>query len=210
MERMQWIALAVCAALAVPAWAAPEDDREEPLEDQDRRREDRSSPFEVRGLVGVNSYVGDAADLATAGPAYGVGVALRVNRALGLEVSYQGATYDTDDDLPGGDYGLTENGGQALVRAGSPAGRVEPYAFGGIGFSRLDADTSLPTAVDDATLVKVPVGAGLDYRIADGTIDWEVGARGTYNFVVSDDDAFTGVDGRPDQLSVTFNLSARF
>jgi hypothetical protein len=68
--------------------------------------------------------------------------------------------------------------------------------------------------VEDATLVKVPLGAGIDWNIPGNLNDiaeFTVGARATYNLTI-DSGAFPTTDKATssDQLLTTLQLGARF
>jgi len=167
----------------------------------------------VEAQGGVLSYPGEAASQVTPGGMYGVVVGIEPPiPVFELELGYQGAAYQTDSRLAGAQENIVENGGQALLMASPEIGAIEPYAFGGYQLSRLNVyeRPNASGAVTDDTLSKVPVGAGLDVHLGDVL----VGARGTYNFVFSDQ-AFTNLpqnagNRSADQLTGSLLVGGQF
>ncbi|MFN7135107.1 MAG: hypothetical protein ACK4N5_23730, partial [Myxococcales bacterium] len=107
--------------------------------------------------------------------------------------------------------GVMDNGGQAIVKLTPRLPRFEPYAFGGVGVSRLNVlGAAEHDGVRDDVLVKVPVGAGLDYRLWNGErTDVTLGARGQFGLVFSED-AFVDALARSSDARFTLQLGAGF
>ncbi|QRK08350.1 hypothetical protein JQX13_51990 [Archangium violaceum] len=177
--------------------------------------------LEVQSQGGVLTFPGEAAAVTTAGAQWGVLLGLAPWPALGVELSYQGAIYRTDEALSPVQDQVLENGAQAVVKVGPRLGRFEPYALGGLAVSHRDvrAREGGPGVLQDGALAKAPVGAGFDVRIplARVAVLGEVGpslllgARGTYHFLLRTP-ALGDVDGGrgADQIGASVNLGARF
>ncbi len=202
-RNRKWLAvLAFAPALALGQIRT---EREEWLRDRD---------VSVKAQGGMLTYTDESAALTAPGASYGVLVGFDLTRLWQAELSYQGAAYATDDDLPFEQDTILENGGQGILLVAPDIGRFEPYALGGIGVSRftvLEGATPNP-AVDSATLVKVPVGVGAQYHapVADGETAFTVGARTLFDFIVAGDPFPTLVGGLPTQFQTTLQLGATF
>ena len=188
----------------------------------DGRRGIKRSGVEVDLLGGALGYRTSPRGGANAGPSYGFALGFRTGGPVGLELSYQGATYTPSGtrDLTGGVDRITENGAQALLKLGGQAGPFDLYVLGGAGISRFtvaggSTDTSVAggTAVHNGTIYKVPAGVGLDFHIPVGGPDLLIGARGQYNFIFNQSDVFTGVsnsDRDADQIQAQVNVGMLF
>jgi hypothetical protein len=203
MKRMMSWLVPTFALLATPALA--EDSRE-------------NKPFDVSAQAGLLTFTGEAANFTSPGVSYGVLAGMDVLPWLGGELSYQGAAYVTDGRLSPGDndIGISENGGQAVVKAGPRLGGIQPYALGGLALSFLNVKDreSAFGVVEDATLIKVPLGAGVDWHIPGNMNDiaqFSLGARATYNLTV-DSGAFPTTDNATSssQFLTTLQMGARF
>ena len=206
-RKMSWL-VPTLALLAAPALA------------QERGPDGRRiTRYDVQAQAGLLTYTGEAAGFTSPGVSYGVLAGADFLPWLGGEISYQGAAYVTDSRLSVGDddIGISENGGQLVAKAGPQLpGGLQPYALGGVALSFLDVKDREQAfgVVEDATLLKVPVGAGIDWKIPGNLNDlaqFTVGARATYNLVV-DNGAFpTANDGNSDdQFQTTLQLGASF
>jgi hypothetical protein len=223
-RKMSWLVPA--ALLALPGAAlAQEQDRVEEVQEELREdaqvlgREAQERNLEVSAQAGLLTYTGDAAAFTAPGVSFGVLAGIDVTPWLGGEASYQGAAYMTDNRLSPGndDIGISENGAQLVAKVGPQlAGNIQPYALGGLNLSVLDVkdrETAFG-AVEDAFLVKLPVGAGVDWQIPggrDSLAQFSVGARATYNIML-DSGAFPLVDdaASANQLQTTIQLGAQF
>ena len=203
------------AALLLPTGAFAQDDMDQPdvvvVDGQDQRNEVQDRGLEVQALGGVRSFTGEAGDFLATGPAYGVAVAIEPFPLIALELSYQGASFLTDEGLPGDQNRVNQNGGAAAIKLSPIIGRVEPYAFGGFGLSQLRATGAGNVFVETDTLYSIPVGVGIDFHLPVGVAtDVLLGVRGTYEFGYGED-AFSGItDERTDWLQGTVNAGFQF
>lgn len=218
MKTLRWILGALgAAALALPSVASAQDRDVDIDYDYDYQASTRAKKpdrgVQVQAQGGVVGYPGEAASQLSPGALYGVVVGIEPPiPVIELELGYQGAAYQTDERLTGAQENVIENGGQALLKASPEFGAWEPYAFGGYQLSRFNVyeRPNSTGAVQDDTLSKVPVGAGLDVHLGDVL----VGARGSYNFVFNDD-AFTNIptangDRDADQLTGSLLVGGQF
>ncbi len=180
---------------------------------QQARERGPDKGLKVQAQGGVISHAGEAASQVTPGAAYGVVVGIEPPiPVFELELGYQGAAWQTDSRLTGAQENAVENGGQALLMASPEIGAFEPYVFGGYQLSRFNVferDNSTGALQDD-TISKAPVGAGLDVHLGDVL----VGARGQYNFLFNND-AFNNLDvdnqdREADQVSGTLLIGGQF
>lgn len=221
MRKAKAILTAVAAAaLLLPAGAVAQQDGVIIEEDQDAvtieepvvREEVQDRGLELQALGGIRSFTGDAGDILGTGPAYGVVAAIEPVSALSLELSYQGATFKTDEGLPGDQSRVNLNGGVAVLKV-SPVvfDLLEPYALGGVGLTQFTNTSANQLFVTDDTAWSIPVGIGADFHLPIGVAtDFLIGARGTYEFAFGED-AFPGItDSRTDWLQVTLNAGAQF
>ncbi|XXF77445.1 outer membrane beta-barrel protein [Myxococcaceae bacterium GXIMD 01537] len=175
--------------------------------------------WDVTAQAGLITFTGQGARYTNPGIAYGVLGGLDFTPAVGGELSYQGAAYDTDDRVTpqSGSIAIMEHGGQAIAKVGPQlGGGWQPYALGGFGISFLnviDRETAFGL-VDDATLIKLPMGAGLDWEVPaarDNPAQFTLGARATYNLAL-DSGAFPATDkaSSSSQFLATLQLGASF
>jgi hypothetical protein len=160
----------------------------------------------VEANGGILSYPGQGAAVFQPGGQYGAAVGV-TSRVIGLELGYQGAAYGVER---GGN--LIENGGQALVKLGRETGGFMPYALGGYNLSWLTANgTAKDNGISNNVVSKIPVGAGVDYRIpSSGSSAVTVGARGTYNFVMGNDSFVHRSASADDQIGATLQVGGSF
>lgn len=169
------------------------------------KADDRGVEVQLNG--GVVSFPGSV-DVDT-GAAYGVNVGLEPFSSFELELGYQGAAYAEDGFKNNSTIGAVENGGYAAAKISPLAGVVEPYLLGGIGVAHVNVTDGSEAGeyLQDDTIGKVPVGAGVDVQVDAFT----VGVRGTYDFVFENENAFKGDSSRDsDQLFGTLHLGAQF
>jgi opacity protein-like surface antigen len=121
--------------------------------------------WDVRGILGTDSY-------------------------LGAELAYVGSARDANASGLTGNAALLANGAEAVARANLPlqAGsvRVEPFLFGGVGwtyYSIVNSDSNASSIKDNANAFVVPFGAGLSATYDHLMLD----ARFTYRAVFDDD-----------------------
>lgn len=164
------------------------------------------SSIEVGG--GVTDYNRALAGQTDPGVAWGANINLMATPIFGVELGYLGSRVNYDPTL--GPSGLIhQNGGSARLRLNMATGQVRPFAFGGIGGSRLTTGDAVP--LDSQTVLDLPVGAGLEVGFGDVFI---VSARGIYNFML-DTDFPTGPAGAViednafDRWNVMLNIGAR-
>lgn len=175
----------------------------------DRAAAESAKRIDVRALAGVQAYTGQAAGLVSPGASYGVAIGYDTSPLTEIELSYQGAAFATQSGAVER-HRIMENGGQAIVKIVPRLPRLEPYAFGGVALSRLDVLGGDGGPVRDDTLVKLPVGLGLDLRVYAGdAADVLLGARGTWGFVL-DDEAFQTSSALTNEGRLTIHLGAAF
>ncbi len=208
MKRMKSWLVPTLALLATPVLA------------QERGPDGRPmTNYDVTAQAGLLTFTGEAAGFTSPGVAYGILAGADFLPWLGGELGYQGAAYVTDSRLSPGedDIGISENGAQLVAKVGPQlGGGLQPYALGGVALSFLnvmDQETAF-NAVEDATLIKLPVGAGVDWNIGgspNGLAQFSVGARATYNITL-DSGAFPLADNTSaaNQLQTTLQVGARF
>jgi hypothetical protein len=173
-------------------------------------------------MGGAIGYRGTIQGGTNAGPAYGVALGVN-NEFVGIEGSYQGATYTPSgtSDFTGGANRITENGAQVLLKVGPQLGPVGFYALGGGGVDRFtvsggSAVTNVAggSTIHDGTVWKVPAGVGIDFHVpTGGGPDMLIGARGQYNFLFNQNDVFSGVSNSSrdaDQIEGQLNVGMMF
>jgi hypothetical protein len=161
-------------------------------EDDEKNKESKS---DMRGLTwmlggGVEGYTGALAPAVNPGPAWGVTVALKPSKVLGLELGYNGAVNEIDNgsstgSAPGAD--IVRNGGQAAATVGLTASPVQPYLLGGVGINRYNVRGTGGGFRSD-TSGNVPLGGGLRTHIGNFTAD----LRANYNVLF--DNQFASAD----------------
>jgi len=136
---------------------------------------------------GVEGYTGDLAPALDPGFSYGATIGVRPLRYLGVELGYSGSV--TELEVPFSDIGagtgadVVRNGGQAAVVAGLGT-RIEPYVLGGFGVENYNVRNGQVFGFDDDTHAYVPAGVGVRMNV---TRNITADARGTYNFLISDE-----------------------
>ncbi len=144
------------------------------------------SSANMRGLTflvggGVEGYTGALGSDINPGLGYGVTVAIKPSKVLGIELGYSGALNNFDSRvLTGSRSGpdLVRNGAHAVATLGLGAAPLQPYVLGGVGLSRYNVRA--PTlAFSDDTVGNVPVGGGVRLHMGSFTAD----ARVQYNFL---------------------------
>lgn len=185
MKAKMTILVAAGALLVAPALASAAD------------RYGYGPGITVAGNGGVLTYPGEAARLFDPGAQYGVNIGLEPFGAVGLELGYAGAAYGLD----GRDGSVVENGGTALLKVGPKLGTVQPYALGGYNLMWLSGNEDANArGIDDDTMSKIPVGAGVDFVLPAGKAPLILGARGTYNFLFDNDSFDVGGAESDDQI----------
>lgn len=165
---------------------------------------------------GVNGFVdGDIRDQTQddVGGAWAARMTIGTHTPLGLDVSYTGSTTDLRSlDAAGGDapspnlFTTTVEG--ALRWNMLPHYMINPYVFGGAGWTRLDIndEPALSDVEASEDLAVFPIGAGVAWRDTSGVV---LDARGTYRFS-EDATLLTGVDSNFDTWEASANLGYEF
>lgn len=156
---------------------------------------------------GVTDFVdGDTRDRFDVGGTWDLRLGIGNRFYVGGELAYVGTTRS------GGGLDLMGNGGEAVLRVQYPyaAGRwlVEPFAFGGIGWSHLSLDGAPAGVKDTDEIGVVPFGAGVGLGYGRLLLD----ARFTYRAAFDEDLAGTAT-ARPadlDQWGVTASVGYAF
>ena len=204
MQRANWKFALIAGALAVgvPGIASADDAM------ADMRGYTPVGAYFLAG-GGVTNFANQALrDSFNVGGAWDLRLGIGSRYFLGGELAYVGSARGGD----GVGYNLLNNGGEAVVRVQYPytAGGwlIEPFAFGGIGFTRL-------TFVDDPTdrtgenIGTIPFGAGLTAGYRHLLFD----ARFTYRPAFSDGDvvlARTGVQENLHSWAVMASIGYEF
>ncbi|WP_426750874.1 hypothetical protein [Myxococcus sp. Y35] len=156
------------------------------------------SSADMRGLTfliggGVEGYTSALGSDINPGLGYGVTVAIKPSKVLGIELGYSGAINNFDERvLTGSTSGpdLVRNGAHAVATLGLGAAPLQPYVLGGVGLSRYNVRA--PTlAFSDDTVASVPVGGGLRLHMGSFTAD----ARVQYNFLIDQEFAANAPPG---------------
>jgi hypothetical protein len=154
---------------------------------------------------GVTGFVDeDLRETAGLGAAWEVRFVLGTRSLFAVEAAYIGSTREVDlvlDDVTLASHGLEANG-----RLNIGVFPVQPYAIGGLGWTRYrisDRGEEIDLVSDDDVLT-VPVGAGVSFYAAGIAFD----LRGTYRFAFDDElfqEDITEFEGRPaiDSWSLT-------
>jgi hypothetical protein len=127
---------------------------------------------------------------------------------VGAEAAYVGSFRGADG--PGSD--VLTNGAEGVIRLQYPYVRgawlIEPFAFGGLGFSRLSVRDAPPGVEDSDDLGVVPFGAGLTLGYGRFLVD----ARFTYRSTFAEDLQVAGAGGSPslDQWAVGASIGYEF
>ncbi len=209
MTSWAWFAASLGAAmcLASPS-AASAVEAPAPVGDQ---------TFKAQAQLGIQFFPGAAAHLVGSGLAYGVAIGWKPSPLWGLELGYQGANYETSEDLIGPAVTIVENGAGLLLRFGPRLGIFEPYVMAGGAFSIVTVrsnDPGIKHEIEDDTLIKVPFAVGLDVHLqpSDAPLTAThvvLGVRGAYKLVFFDD--FLSVSQRgADQMEATFLIGVGF
>ena len=210
------------AATTQPVVGSGGDDVTEHREVVEEHHGIRTSGVELDLLGGALGYRTSPRSSQNAGPSYGFALGFRGGGPIGVELSYQGATYTPAGtaDLTGGATRITENGGQAILKLGGQAGPFDLYVLGGGAISRFSvtggsvgSGVAGGTSIHDGTIYKVPAGVGLDFHIPVGGPDLLIGARGQYNFLFNQSEVFSGVSNSSrdaDQIQAQVNVGMLF
>lgn len=163
----------------------------------------------VAAEVGLSTYAGEAARLTSPGVTYGISAGLELGSGVSAEFGYTGSNYG----LEGSELTVAENGGRLLAKVGPVYGRLSPYGLWGLEVTRLNVvGAGEAGGVQDATMVRLPLGAGLDWALpSQGDTEISLGLRAQYLFTL-DAGAFPGL-GEPNaanQFVTTASLGAIF
>jgi len=182
--------LALAALIAAPALAQANGHGDENV-----ARSLRDVPVAPQGLGlqaggGVTGFTRqDARDRFGTGGYWDVRAVLGTGSFLGAELSYVGSARDVSAPGISGNDALLGNGAEAVARANLPlsagALRVEPFLFGGVGwtyYNIVNSDANTSSIKDGANAFVVPFGAGVGLTYAHFLVD----ARFTYRAVFDD------------------------
>lgn len=165
---------------------------------------------------GVQDFVDKDADRMTdVGGAWDVRLTFGTKAPIGFEAAYIGSANNIDAIGLDTDAVLVSNGAEGLVRVNLGAYRLQPFVFGGAGWSRYDLtnedfNTSSVNSQDD--VFAIPFGAGLSGYA--GTTGLMLDARFTYR-ATYDEDLFRPGTGNErnedlDHWSVTGRIGYEF
>jgi hypothetical protein len=139
----------------------------------------------------------DARDRFGTGGYWDVRAILGTDSYLGAELAYVGSARDANAAGLTGNAALMGNGAEAVARANLPlqAGsvRVEPFLFGGLGWTYyqiVNSDSNASAIKDNANALVIPFGAGVSATYDHLMLD----ARFTYRAVFDDKLVARGTD----------------
>ena len=165
---------------------------------------------------GVNGFVdSDIRDQTQddVGGAWAARATIGTHTPLGLDIGYTGSTTDLRSlDVTGGDApspNLFSTTVEAALRWNVlPHYMVNPYVFGGAGWTRLDIndEPALSDVEASEDLAVFPLGVGIAYRDMSGIV---LDARGTYRFS-EEATLLTGTDTNMDTWEASANLGYEF
>jgi hypothetical protein len=135
-------------------------------------------------------YESDVKDRVDVGGTWDLRLGLGTRSILGAEVAYVGGARNAE----GFGDNLLSNGAEGVLRLQYPFGngtwRLAPFAFGGIGWSRLDVDNALGISDESDDVGVVPFGAGLMLEYGALVLDTRFTHRETFS-----EDLIEGPDG---------------
>jgi hypothetical protein len=138
----------------------------------------------------VDFMDGEARDLGDMGGAWEARLAVGTRMPIALEAAYVGAAHDVNAlglDDSAVLIGTTAEADLRLnIASLFGAWTVQPYVFGGIGYTRYDVtndDFNTSSVNDEEELGHIPVGAGIGYQVAGLLLD----VRGTMRPAFEDD-----------------------
>ena len=133
---------------------------------------------------GVGGYTGELANVAHAGPTYGLTVNLQPLNILGVEIGYEGSRNHLSG-LSDASASVYRNGASALMKVAPPfLERIKPFVGAGLGASLASIHGS--AAYRNDLMEEVPLAAGLEFNSRSVT----AGVRATYRLLV--DEGFAG------------------
>jgi hypothetical protein len=146
--------------------------------------------FGVQVGGGVTGFTRrDARDRFGTGGYWDARAVLGTDSFVGAELAYVGSAREISASGLTGNAALLGNGAEAVARANLPlwagALRVEPFLFGGVGwtyFNIVNSDTNASNIKDHANALTIPFGAGVGLAYAHFIVD----ARFTYRAVFDD------------------------
>jgi hypothetical protein len=168
---------------------------------------------------GVTDFLdNDAEDMTEIGGAWDVRLALGTRSWIGLEAGYIGSMHDIAALGLDPDAALMSNGLEGLVRVNLGTFAIQPYAVGGVGWSRYELvndDFNTSSVNDEDDVLTVPVGAGLSTYLGRGEAGaFMLDARFTYRAAFREDllDPGTGNEEQEDldNWAATLRLGYEF
>jgi hypothetical protein len=143
--------------------------------------------------AGAIGFIDEAARNATqTGAAWDARLMFGSRMPIALEGAYVGSIQNIEALGLGGSSLLLGNGVEGTLRVNLTRARVQPYLFGGIGWTRYqltNAQTNTSSLLDSDDVGTVPLGGGLSARLGPGFI---LDIRGTYRATFGGD-MFQGV-----------------
>jgi OmpA family protein/uncharacterized protein DUF6089 len=126
---------------------------------------------------------------------------------LAVETAYVGSAQSIDMLGMTGDTFLVGNGIEGTLRVNLSLGRIQPYVFGGAGYTRYhiaNVATNTASVRENDDIGTVPLGGGVSVRLGRAFI---VDVRGTYRATFNDD-LFSGITAANNALQ-TWNVGGR-
>jgi opacity protein-like surface antigen len=193
------IQLTVAFAIAAAPGAALAQDYD--WEDDDRAGDYGITLTAGGGVAGFTDP--DMRDVASEGGMWEARVAVGTRRYLSLEAAYIGSAQAIDALGLDTDAMLVGTGFEGALRANFLTGDIQPYVLAGMGWTRYsitNADVNTSDLADADTLLTIPVGAGLSYRIDQVVLD----ARAVYR-TASQEDLLPEANGSDDEKMHSWN-----
>jgi len=139
------------------------------------------------GLGAVGFIEQGAKDMTQIGEQWDARLTFGSRSYIAVEAAYIGSVQSIDALGLSSDARLLGNGGEGTLRLNFTKARVQPYVFGGAGWTHYQLNNT-PTITSDVAATDdvgtVPLGAGLSARLGKGFL---VDVRGTYRATFNED-----------------------
>jgi hypothetical protein len=159
---------------------------------------------------GISDYTGGLADVANAGPAWGLTVNIQPTRVIGFELGYEGSNNTIADDRLGEEPSLFRHGASGLLKIAPPlVETVKPFVGVGLGASYVSVRGTAAGLYESDLMEEVPLAAGVELNSGALT----AGLRATWRLLVDEgfaDNALPGADPQGGLFDASLTLGGRF